>query len=298
MTAARYLACELGPDGIRVNTVAPGFKWGPVLEAWSHEEAARRGIAHQQCLMDELPGRGGTAPTGVGRRRRRRRRVLPQRPVEQSDRADPRRRWRRLLPLRQSGSVARCTSVTRSRSRTPATNAATKTSTRKSCALGTSPLTSGSSPSGRSRSLTDYVLSPDPIELLTWLGARYPHIGLGTAVVVLPWHEPVRCAERIALLDNLSGGRLDARSRAWHCPRRIRRISRRHERLARAVHRVHGDDPRRARARLHRSRQRVHTSSASASCVAPAILDQGPCQRGCHVARSDADHGSVSASCW
>ena len=55
---------------------------------------------------------------------------------------------------------------------------------------------------------TDYLLSPDPIQLLTWLGARHPHIGLGTAVVVLPWHEPVRCAERIALLDNLSGGRL------------------------------------------------------------------------------------------
>jgi alkanesulfonate monooxygenase SsuD/methylene tetrahydromethanopterin reductase-like flavin-dependent oxidoreductase (luciferase family) len=27
-------------------------------------------------------------------------------------------------------------------------------------------------------------------------------------VVVVPWHEPVRCAEQIVLLDNLSGGRL------------------------------------------------------------------------------------------
>ena len=55
---------------------------------------------------------------------------------------------------------------------------------------------------------TDYLLSPDPLQLLTWLGAKYPHVRLGTAVVVLPWHEPVRCAERIAQLDNLSGGRL------------------------------------------------------------------------------------------
>ena len=35
-------------------------------------------------------------------------------------------------------------------------------------------------------------------QLLTWVGARHPGVRLGTAVVVLPWHEPVRCAERIA----------------------------------------------------------------------------------------------------
>ena len=55
---------------------------------------------------------------------------------------------------------------------------------------------------------TDYLLCPDPLQLLTWVGARHPGVRLGTAVVVLPWHEPVRCAERIAQLDNLSGGRL------------------------------------------------------------------------------------------
>jgi alkanesulfonate monooxygenase SsuD/methylene tetrahydromethanopterin reductase-like flavin-dependent oxidoreductase (luciferase family) len=55
---------------------------------------------------------------------------------------------------------------------------------------------------------TDYFLCPDPLQLLTWLGARYPDIRLGTGVIVLPWHEPVRCAEQIAVLDNLTGGRL------------------------------------------------------------------------------------------
>jgi alkanesulfonate monooxygenase SsuD/methylene tetrahydromethanopterin reductase-like flavin-dependent oxidoreductase (luciferase family) len=55
---------------------------------------------------------------------------------------------------------------------------------------------------------TDYLLSPDPLQLLAWLGARHRAVRLGTAVVVLPWHEPVRCAERIAQLDNLSEGRL------------------------------------------------------------------------------------------
>ena len=55
---------------------------------------------------------------------------------------------------------------------------------------------------------TDYFLSPDPVQYLTWMGARHPHVRLGTGVVVLPWHDPVRCAEQITLLDNLSGGRV------------------------------------------------------------------------------------------
>lgn len=45
VTAARYLARELGSLRIRVNTVAPGFKWGPVLEEWATTEAVRRGVS-------------------------------------------------------------------------------------------------------------------------------------------------------------------------------------------------------------------------------------------------------------
>jgi alkanesulfonate monooxygenase SsuD/methylene tetrahydromethanopterin reductase-like flavin-dependent oxidoreductase (luciferase family) len=47
------------------------------------------------------------------------------------------------------------------------------------------------------------------LNLLTWLGARTPHLRLGTAVLVLPWHNPVVLAEQAATLDLLSGGRLD-----------------------------------------------------------------------------------------
>src|SRR5205085_2327290 len=39
-------------------------------------------------------------------------------------------------------------------------------------------------------------------------GAQPPRrLSLGTAVIVLPWHDPVRVAEEIALLDILCGGR-------------------------------------------------------------------------------------------
>jgi len=47
------------------------------------------------------------------------------------------------------------------------------------------------------------------LNLLTWLGCRTKSLRLGTAVTVLPWHNPVLLAEQAATLDLLSGGRLD-----------------------------------------------------------------------------------------
>jgi len=44
LTGVRYLARELGRHRIRVNTVAPGFKWGPVVEAWAEGQSKSRGI--------------------------------------------------------------------------------------------------------------------------------------------------------------------------------------------------------------------------------------------------------------
>ncbi len=47
------------------------------------------------------------------------------------------------------------------------------------------------------------------LALLTWVAARTRTLRLGTAVLVLPWHNPVLLAEQAATIDLLSGGRLD-----------------------------------------------------------------------------------------
>jgi alkanesulfonate monooxygenase SsuD/methylene tetrahydromethanopterin reductase-like flavin-dependent oxidoreductase (luciferase family) len=47
------------------------------------------------------------------------------------------------------------------------------------------------------------------LTLLTWVAARTTTLRVGTAVIVLPWHNPVLLAEQAATLDLLSGGRLD-----------------------------------------------------------------------------------------
>ncbi len=47
------------------------------------------------------------------------------------------------------------------------------------------------------------------LTLLAYLAAATRTIRLGTAVIVLPWHNPVLLAEQAATVDLLSGGRLD-----------------------------------------------------------------------------------------
>jgi len=54
----------------------------------------------------------------------------------------------------------------------------------------------------------DYSFVPDNLQLMTHLAAKHPHIDVGTAAVILPWHDPLRVAENALVLDLLSKGRL------------------------------------------------------------------------------------------
>jgi alkanesulfonate monooxygenase SsuD/methylene tetrahydromethanopterin reductase-like flavin-dependent oxidoreductase (luciferase family) len=47
------------------------------------------------------------------------------------------------------------------------------------------------------------------LTLLAWIAARTTRLRLGTAILVLPWHNPVLLAEQAATVDLVSGGRLD-----------------------------------------------------------------------------------------
>lgn len=48
----------------------------------------------------------------------------------------------------------------------------------------------------------------EPLTILTAVAASTERLRLGTSVLVLPWHHPVRLAKTLASLDDLSGGRV------------------------------------------------------------------------------------------
>ena len=60
---------------------------------------------------------------------------------------------------------------------------------------------------GLEHHFTGYSMSPNPLQLLSYYAGKTQRITLGTCVIVLPWHDPIRVAEEIAYLDLLCGGR-------------------------------------------------------------------------------------------
>ena len=55
---------------------------------------------------------------------------------------------------------------------------------------------------------SDYQPTPNPIVMLAHIAARCPRLGLGTAVIVTPWHQPIRIAEEVAMLSLLTNAPL------------------------------------------------------------------------------------------
>ena len=57
--------------------------------------------------------------------------------------------------------------------------------------------------------LTSFSMSPCPEVIFGALSRLTKRIRLGFGVVILPYHHPVRVAERVAMVDHLSGGRVE-----------------------------------------------------------------------------------------
>lgn len=55
---------------------------------------------------------------------------------------------------------------------------------------------------------TDYTMCPNVTQFLSYFAGRTKDIELGSAVIVLPWHDPMRVAEEVAMLDHMSNGRM------------------------------------------------------------------------------------------
>ena len=73
LSLARDLAAELGPSGIRVNTVVPSWMWGPNVEFYCQWQAGERGITAeevkheiaQQMALREMPTDSDVAEAAV-----------------------------------------------------------------------------------------------------------------------------------------------------------------------------------------------------------------------------------------
>lgn len=53
-----------------------------------------------------------------------------------------------------------------------------------------------------------YHMMPNPAQFLTYMAGRTQHALLGTMVMILPWHDPIRVAEEVSFVDTVSNGRM------------------------------------------------------------------------------------------
>ena len=46
---------------------------------------------------------------------------------------------------------------------------------------------------------TPYTMCPDVLQFLTYMAGRTERVKIGSMAVILPWHDPVRVAEQVAI---------------------------------------------------------------------------------------------------
>ena len=54
---------------------------------------------------------------------------------------------------------------------------------------------------------TEYTMCPNVAQFLTYMAGRTNRVKLGAMAYIVPWHDPIRLAEEISVLDHASGGR-------------------------------------------------------------------------------------------
>jgi hypothetical protein len=97
----------------------------------------------------------------------------------------------------------------------------------------------------------DYSFCPDNLQLMSYLAAACPDVGLGTAAVILPWHDPLRVAEQASRPRRPEPRPPPPRHGARPRPAGVRDLPRDDGRVARAVRRGRGDDPEMSRSLLN-----------------------------------------------
>ena len=55
---------------------------------------------------------------------------------------------------------------------------------------------------------TDYTMTPDVTQFLAAVGGACKNVKLGSMVIVLPWNDPIRVAEKVSMLDCMTDGRV------------------------------------------------------------------------------------------
>ena len=111
---------------------------------------------------------------------------------------------------------------------------------------------------------------------MTHLTALCPNIDVGTAAVILPWHDPLRVAENAAVLDMLSKGRLRLGLGRGLARREFAAFRLEHGRIARPLRRGRADDRQRAQDRLHGRRRQVLQAAAHRDPAAAAAFVRRP----------------------